>query len=69
MRVLRPLVAVLVLLASGEGAWEDIGESWRVANVLGDKGVPNRVDSWGADWEHGWDTWRRMLPVYLDELA
>lgn len=58
-----------VVLASGEGAWENIGESWRVAGVLGDKGVPNRVDSWGADAEHDWGTWRRMLPTYLDEFA
>lgn len=58
-----------VILASGEGAWEDIGESWAVANVLGDKGVPNRVDSWGPGVEHDWPTWRRMLPQYLDELC
>lgn len=58
-----------VLLVSGEGAWEDIGESWRVADLLGSKGVPNRVVSWGPDWEHDWHTWRAMLPVYLDELC
>ena len=34
-----------VILASGEGAHEDIGESWALADVLGSKGVPNRVDS------------------------
>jgi esterase/lipase superfamily enzyme len=58
-----------VVLASGEGAWEDVSESWRVAEVLGAKGVPNRVDPWGHEWEHDWGTWRRMLPPYLDELA
>jgi esterase/lipase superfamily enzyme len=57
------------ILASGEGAWEDIGQSWRIAHVLGSKGIPNRVDSWGADWEHDWTTWRSMLPRYLDELT
>ncbi len=57
------------ILASGEGAWEDIGESWRMAGVLGEKGIPNRVDSWGPDYEHDWGTWHRMLPQYLDELA
>jgi len=58
-----------VILASGEGAWEDIGESWAVADVLGRKGVPNRVDSWGPDFEHDWSTWWRMLPQYLDEVC
>ena len=57
-----------VLLASGEGKAEDIGESWRVADVLGSKGIPNRVDSWGPDWPHDWPTWRNMLHKYVDEL-
>jgi len=58
-----------ILLASGQGRAEDIGESWRIAHLLGMKGIPNRVDPWGADWHHDWPTWRRMLPQYLDELA
>ena len=54
-----------VIFASGEGRAEDIGESWRAARVLGSKGIPNRVDSWGAEWHHDWPTWRAMLPQYL----
>jgi esterase/lipase superfamily enzyme len=54
-------------LVTGEGKWENIGESWGLANVLGAKGIPNRVDSWGPDWNHDWVTWRAMLPKYLDE--
>ena len=58
-----------ILLTSGEGRWEDIGESWRLANLLGTKAIPNRVDSWGRDWDHDWETWRVMLPKYLDKHA
>jgi esterase/lipase superfamily enzyme len=58
-----------VVLASGEGAWEDIGESWQMASALSAKGIPNRVDNWGRAWAHDWPTWRRMLPQYLAELA
>jgi esterase/lipase superfamily enzyme len=57
------------ILASGEGRWENIGESWRLADVLGSKGIPNRVDSWGSDYDHDWSTWRQMLPKYLAELV
>lgn len=57
------------VLASGEGAWEDVGESWHAAAVLGGRGVPNRVDPWGPQWPHEWPTWWRMLPRYLDELC
>lgn len=59
----------LILLPSGQGDFEDIGESWRMARVLGAKGVPNRVDPWGTEWRHDWVTWREMLPKYLSEFA
>lgn len=58
-----------VLLASGEGKAEDIGESWRAAALLGKRGIPNRVDSWGTEWEHDWPTWRNMLHRYTPELS
>jgi esterase/lipase superfamily enzyme len=58
-----------VLFAFGQGRWEDPQESWRMAGVLGSKGVPNRVDPWGQEWDHNWVTWREMLPKYLNDLA
>lgn len=58
-----------VLLPTGEGQWEDPGQSWRLAEVLGAKGIPNRVDPWGTDFDHDWPTWRTMLPKYLGEMA
>ena len=56
-----------ILLASGEGRAEAIGESWAMARVLGEQRVPNWVDSWGTDWHHDWPTWRAMMPKYLGE--
>ena len=56
-----------VILASGEGANEDIGESWHAAHLLGRAGVPNRVDPWGPQWAHDWPLWREMLPGYLGQ--
>lgn len=58
-----------VVLASGAGRWEDPTAVWEVADVLGAKGVPNRVDDWGPDYDHDWPTWWQMLPTYLRELA
>jgi esterase/lipase superfamily enzyme len=66
-RHLEVLRTRFILIPSGEGRAEDIGESWRLANVLGGKGIPNRVDSWGPEWHHDWPTWRAMMPRYLDE--
>jgi len=58
-----------IVLATGEGKWEAPAESWRMANLLGQKGIPNRVDLWGQDYHHDWMTWRDMLPKYLGELT
>lgn len=54
-----------ILMASGQGRAENIGESWQMASALGARGVPNRVEDWGPDWPHDWDTWRAMLPQFL----
>lgn len=58
-----------MLLAYGEGRWESPEEAWGFERILGAKGIPNRVDVWGPEWDHDWVTWRRMLPLYLDELT
>ncbi len=58
-----------VVLAAGQGRWEDPSESWAVAHALGEKGIPNRVDLWSESHDHDWPTWREMLPLYLDDLA
>jgi esterase/lipase superfamily enzyme len=56
-----------ILLTHGTGRWEEPAQSWRVAELLGSKGIPNRVDAWSEDYDHDWPTWREMLPMYLDE--
>jgi esterase/lipase superfamily enzyme len=58
-----------VVLAAGEGDWENIGESWQMAEALGARQIPNRVDNWGPEWAHDWATWHQMLPQYLGELT
>jgi esterase/lipase superfamily enzyme len=68
-RMLDTLRSRFILLAYGQGRWENPEESWRMAKVLGDKGVPNRVDPWGPEYDHDWPSWRAMLPKYLNELV
>lgn len=57
------------LLAHVQGRWENPEETWRMASVLGSKGVPNRVDRWGPEYDHDWPAWRAMLPKYLEEFV
>lgn len=65
---LQQLRQSFVLLAHGLGEYEDPQQSWRVADALGARGIPNRVDEWAQEWRHDWVTWRRMLPQYLGEF-
>jgi esterase/lipase superfamily enzyme len=58
-----------VLFCHGQGEAEEPSESWRMASILGNKGIPNRVDEWGPEWPHDWVSWREMFPRYLDELT
>lgn len=57
-----------VLLATGTGENEAPDESWKVADALGQKDIPNRVDVWDENWRHDWETWREMLPKYMEEM-
>ncbi len=66
---LRRLRTRFVLLATGEGRFEAPQESWAVGQMLGGRGVPNRVDFWGKERQHDWNTWRAMLPDYLGRLT
>jgi len=56
-------------LVSGEGPHESPTQAYTMARVLGDRGVPNRVDLWGPAFDHEWEAWRTQLPAYLAGLA
>jgi esterase/lipase superfamily enzyme len=58
-----------VVIATGEGDYEDPEQSKKLSQLLTGKGVPNRLDLWGENFRHDWTTWRAMLPKYLGELA
>ena len=58
-----------ILLTHGQGKWEEPAQSWRAADALGAREIPNRVDAWDEEWNHDWPTWRNMLPKYLDEFV
>jgi esterase/lipase superfamily enzyme len=53
-------------ILTGSGNYEDPSASGRFAKVLYDKGIWYELDIWGSDWPHDWNTWRKMLPLYLD---
>jgi esterase/lipase superfamily enzyme len=58
-----------IYIASGEGRAENIGESWQLARVLGNKGGSRTGSTTGghSPGTHDWQTWRAMLPKFLAE--
>lgn len=54
-------------IVAGQGAYENPDASRRLADILGQKGIPHHLDLWGYDMPHDWPTWRLMLRYYLAE--
>jgi esterase/lipase superfamily enzyme len=67
--LLAPLRERFVLMVHGRGRVEKPWRAWPIAEMLGRKGVPNRVDVWSEDHDHDWMAWREQLPQYLERLA
>jgi esterase/lipase superfamily enzyme len=55
-----------ILISTGSGAWEKPEYSRSFSGVLASKGIDHELDIWGHDMPHDWDTWRKMLPYYLE---
>ncbi|MEM1007473.1 MAG: alpha/beta hydrolase-fold protein [Myxococcota bacterium] len=66
-KTLEQLQDRFIVIPTGDGDWEEPEQSYRVAHVLGSKGIPHRLDMWHG-YAHDWITWREMLPQYLDQL-
>ncbi|MFO7446182.1 MAG: alpha/beta hydrolase-fold protein [Ignavibacteriaceae bacterium] len=57
-----------IIISSGQGAYEDPQASTDLSDILHSKNIPHWLDLWGADMDHDWPTWRRMLPYFLESL-
>ena len=55
-----------ILISTGSGSFETPEASRRFSHILNMKGIPNELDVWGNDMPHDWDTWRKMLPYYIE---
>jgi len=53
-------------ILSGSGPYEDPSSGGRFAKILYDKGIGYELDIWGTEWPHDWNTWKAMLPHYLE---
>ncbi len=57
-----------IIIASGQGAYEDPGASKQLSDILHSKNISHWFDLWGEDMAHDWPTWHKMLPYFLDNI-
>lgn len=58
-----------ILLMTGQGAYEAPDRSRALSDILNSKNIPHKLDLWGADVNHDWPWWRKMLPQALRMLV
>ena len=54
-----------IYILSGRGSYEAPERSEHLSDILTLKGIPHKLDLWGADVNHDWPWWRKMLPHTL----
>ena len=52
---------------TGSGNHEDPASNKKFSQVLWDKGIWHDIAIWGNDIHHDWPTWRKMLPMIIDQ--
>lgn len=53
-----------IVLAAGD--WDIcLGDNYRMAEILGRKGIPHWLDVWGGDQKHDWPLWRQMAVKFF----
>jgi esterase/lipase superfamily enzyme len=58
-----------IFIVSGQGSYETPERSRHLSDLLHAKGIPHTLDLWGADVNHDWPWWRKMLPYALDKIV
>jgi esterase/lipase superfamily enzyme len=59
-----------IIVCVGQGAWEEpmLEDTFRLRQILQDKGIPAWIDVWGHDVAHDWPWWRQMMPYFLSRV-
>ncbi|MEK3880652.1 alpha/beta hydrolase-fold protein [Paenibacillus sp. FSL H8-0122] len=57
-----------IIVCVGQGAYEDemLHETRLLQEVLGQKGIPARIDYWGHDVSHDWPWWNKQIHYYVE---
>ncbi|MBM3462674.1 MAG: esterase [Armatimonadetes bacterium] len=65
---LEQLRACSINIVVGQGPWEHVDWSERIADALWSKAVPCNFDKWGFDVSHDWPWWKVEMNHYIPKL-
>lgn len=58
-----------IYLACGQGAYERPEATLELSAILTAKGIPHAAHIWGPEYPHDWQTWRAMMPYYVEQVC
>lgn len=67
-KILQEMRDKTIIIASGQGDYEDASASEQLSEILRSKNIKHWLDLWGDDMVHDWSTWRKMLPYFLNKI-
>ena len=66
--ILNQLRQKKIIIATGQGPYENPDAAKHFSWILHTKGIPHELEIWGYDMPHDWPTWRKMLPYFLSKI-
>jgi esterase/lipase superfamily enzyme len=55
-------------ISTGTGAWENSGPTYRLSEILSNKGIRHSLDNWGPQGGHDWPYWKHQMREYISQL-
>ena len=57
-----------IRLSTGTGQWENSGPTYRLSEILSNKGIRHSLDNWGPMGGHDWPYWKHQMREYISKL-
>jgi esterase/lipase superfamily enzyme len=54
-----------IRLVTGCGPWENSGPTYRMSEILGNRGIAHHLDDWGPGGGHEWPYWHHQMWEYV----
>src|SRR5439155_18150081 len=51
-----------IRLVTGCGPWENSGPTYRMSEILRNRGIAHHLDDWGLEGGHEWPYWHHQMP-------